>query len=179
MRSFFVALLLLVGPTAGFAQESIKVAVLKQPPPESVAAPSSRQFEWPGISNSGRPGSYDRRYLAAEGDSRLRETGGTQGSGPVSVPGRRRAGRGFAIRDRGARLSRSAHREGRLHDALRLAAGQWRSSGREHLSRLFAASARGERSIAGPPAPQATRGAERRISRDEPPRRLSVAGGTA
>src|ERR1700728_2223893 len=39
MRPFFVSLLLLVGPTAGFAQDSIKVAVLKQSPPESVAAP--------------------------------------------------------------------------------------------------------------------------------------------
>jgi hypothetical protein len=39
MRAFFVSLLLLVGPTAAFAQDSIKVAVLKQSPPESVAAP--------------------------------------------------------------------------------------------------------------------------------------------
>jgi hypothetical protein len=39
MRSFLVSLLLLAAPTAGFAQDSIKVGVLKQPPPESIAAP--------------------------------------------------------------------------------------------------------------------------------------------
>jgi hypothetical protein len=39
MRSFFVLSFLLMGASAGFAQESIKVAVLKQPPPESVATP--------------------------------------------------------------------------------------------------------------------------------------------
>ena len=39
MRSFFVPLFFFVGTTAGFAQESIKVAVLKQSPPESIAAP--------------------------------------------------------------------------------------------------------------------------------------------
>lgn len=39
MRSFFAFLLLLVGPTAGFAQESIKVAIVKQSPPASIAAP--------------------------------------------------------------------------------------------------------------------------------------------
>jgi hypothetical protein len=38
MRSFFVALLFLTGATAGWAQESIKVTELKQPPPESVSA---------------------------------------------------------------------------------------------------------------------------------------------
>jgi hypothetical protein len=39
MRSFFGALFLLMGATAGFAQESIKVAVLKHPPPAAVATP--------------------------------------------------------------------------------------------------------------------------------------------
>jgi hypothetical protein len=39
MRSFFVSLFLLAGATAGIAQESIKVTVLKQPPPGSIAAP--------------------------------------------------------------------------------------------------------------------------------------------
>jgi hypothetical protein len=39
MRSFFVSLFLLAGATAGIAQESIKVSVLKQPPPGSIAAP--------------------------------------------------------------------------------------------------------------------------------------------
>ena len=39
MRSFFVPLFLLMGASTGFAQESIKVAVLKQPPPESIATP--------------------------------------------------------------------------------------------------------------------------------------------
>ena len=81
---------------------------------------------------------------------------------------------------RRARLSRSAHRQGRLHDALRLAAGQWRSSGCEHLSRLFAVACprRKIRSLARS-CPQATRGAQRRIGRDEPSRRLPVARGTA
>jgi hypothetical protein len=39
MRSFCVSLFLLMGATAGIAQESIKVSELKQPPPESIAAP--------------------------------------------------------------------------------------------------------------------------------------------
>ncbi len=39
MRSFFVFLSCSSGPTAGFAQDSLKVAVLKQSPPESLAAP--------------------------------------------------------------------------------------------------------------------------------------------
>jgi len=39
MRSFFVPLFFLVGTTTGFAQDSIKVAVLKQSPPDSIAAP--------------------------------------------------------------------------------------------------------------------------------------------
>jgi hypothetical protein len=39
MRSLFVPLFFLVGATAGVAQDSIKVAVLKQPAPESIAAP--------------------------------------------------------------------------------------------------------------------------------------------
>ena len=39
MRSFFVSLFLLAGATTGIAQESIKVSVLKQPPPGSIAAP--------------------------------------------------------------------------------------------------------------------------------------------
>ena len=39
MRSFFASLFLLAGATAGIAQESIKVSVLKQPPPGSIAAP--------------------------------------------------------------------------------------------------------------------------------------------
>jgi hypothetical protein len=37
MRSFFVAVFMLIGATAGVAQESIKVAEFKQPPPESVS----------------------------------------------------------------------------------------------------------------------------------------------
>jgi hypothetical protein len=39
MRSFFVSFILLMGATAGIAQESIKVTVLKEPPPGSIAAP--------------------------------------------------------------------------------------------------------------------------------------------
>jgi hypothetical protein len=39
MRSFCVSLFVLMGASAGIAQESIKVSELKQPPPESIAAP--------------------------------------------------------------------------------------------------------------------------------------------
>jgi hypothetical protein len=39
MRSLFVTLIFVAGSTAALAQESIKVATIKQSPPESVAAP--------------------------------------------------------------------------------------------------------------------------------------------
>ena len=56
----------------------------KRSPPEIRTALMAR------LSNSGRAGPYDRRYLAAKGDSRLRETRWAQRGRTVSVPGRRR-----------------------------------------------------------------------------------------
>ena len=144
---------LLVVTTAGFGQESIKVAVLKQPPPESIAAPKfATSLNRQGYRIQDDQGRTLADIWLRKAIPGLRETGGAQRSDPLSVPGRWRVGRSFAIRDRGPRLSRSAHRQGRLHDAVRLAAGQRRSSGREHVSRLFACFARGERSILALPA---------------------------
>jgi hypothetical protein len=58
MRSFFVTLLLLTGATAGIAQESMKVSVLKQPPPRSIAAPIHNDLSGQGYriqDEQGRP----------------------------------------------------------------------------------------------------------------------------
>jgi len=49
MRSTFVAVALLFGPTAGLAQESIKVAALKRPAPESIAAHVRNNLNVQGI----------------------------------------------------------------------------------------------------------------------------------
>ena len=54
--------------TAGFAQESIKVAVLKQPPPQSIAAPVRDNLNGQGYRIQDEQGTIRRRYLAAKGD---------------------------------------------------------------------------------------------------------------
>jgi hypothetical protein len=58
MRSIFVTLLLLTGATAGITQESMKVSVLKQPPPRSIAAPIHNDLSGQGYriqDEQGRP----------------------------------------------------------------------------------------------------------------------------
>jgi hypothetical protein len=49
MQSFFVSLFLLMGTTAGIAQDSIKVEVLKEPPPGSIAAPIRNDLSGQGF----------------------------------------------------------------------------------------------------------------------------------
>ena len=137
VRPYLAAFLLGVVTTACLAQGSLKVEARKQSPPKTVAPEIVRSLDGQAYQVKDEQGGRLADIWLRQAAPASEKPGGPKGAIQFPFLHGWRAARRARVRQGGARLSGPGHRQGRVHHALRLAAGQRRSPGCEHLPRLL------------------------------------------
>ena len=148
MRAFLVSAFLVVATTAGYSQESITIASLKEPPPQSISAEIRSSLIAEGHRIQDKEGHTIADLWLRKGVPGSEKPDGPKGAiqFPFLADGELLGVLQFATEGHDYRDQPIA--KGTIHNALRSPAGERRSSRREHLSRLLATLAGRQGSVA-------------------------------